>query len=209
MEMEWDVSQATRVKIRAILCALSRIAWQLGLRVWFDELTLTIGDSLRQSIDRGLANSRFGIVVISPSFLQKDWPQKELDGLIAGRSTVSRSYCQFGTTSALTRFANIRRRSLGGNVASCRGRILSVKRGSSELLSGESPPLPFAHGNQIDGTTTIHEGVPEHLDLLAVFEDNRVMLAVPRSSNPAPSIGEICSPSKRLSNKHRGDCSKY
>jgi hypothetical protein len=85
MEMEWDVSQATRVKIRAILCALSRIAWQLGLRVWFDELTLTIGDSLRQSIDRGLANSRFGIVVISPSFLQKDWPQwanrREVNGI--------------------------------------------------------------------------------------------------------------------------------
>jgi hypothetical protein len=39
-----------------------------GLKIWFDEFTLTIGDSLRRSIDRGLANSRFGIVVISPSF---------------------------------------------------------------------------------------------------------------------------------------------
>src|SRR5271157_2431745 len=28
--------------------------------VWFDEFVLTIGDSLREAIDRGLAASRFG-----------------------------------------------------------------------------------------------------------------------------------------------------
>ena len=54
-----------------------------GLSVWFDEFTLTVGDSLRRSIDRGLAQSRFGVVVVSPHFLNKDWPQKELDGLAA------------------------------------------------------------------------------------------------------------------------------
>ena len=53
------------------------------MSVWFDELTLKVGDSLRRSIDRGLASSRFGIVVISPHFLSKEWPQKELDGLTA------------------------------------------------------------------------------------------------------------------------------
>ncbi len=54
-----------------------------GLRVWFDEFTLRVGDSLRRSIDKGLAHSRFGVVVISPAFLSKEWPQKELDGLMA------------------------------------------------------------------------------------------------------------------------------
>jgi hypothetical protein len=42
-----------------------------------------VGDSLRRSIDRGLAGSRFGIVVISPAFLSKEWPQLELEGLVA------------------------------------------------------------------------------------------------------------------------------
>lgn len=42
-----------------------------------------MGDSLRRSIDRGLANSRFGIVVLSPAFFAKEWPQRELDGLVA------------------------------------------------------------------------------------------------------------------------------
>ncbi|MCY4059953.1 MAG: toll/interleukin-1 receptor domain-containing protein [Gammaproteobacteria bacterium] len=54
-----------------------------GFSVWFDEFSLTVGDSLRRSIDRGLASSRFGIVVLSPRFMTKEWPQKELDGLSA------------------------------------------------------------------------------------------------------------------------------
>lgn len=55
----------------------------LGLNVWYDETTLTLGDSLRQSIDRGLANSRFGVVVLSHSFFAKNWPQYELNGMVA------------------------------------------------------------------------------------------------------------------------------
>jgi hypothetical protein len=54
-----------------------------GLKVWYDELTLTLGDSLSGSIDHGLAKSRFGVVILSPSFFQKRWPQRELNGLTA------------------------------------------------------------------------------------------------------------------------------
>lgn len=54
-----------------------------GLKVWYDEITLKIGDSLRRSIDRGLSRCRYGVVVLSPSFFAKEWPQKELDGLTA------------------------------------------------------------------------------------------------------------------------------
>jgi hypothetical protein len=54
-----------------------------GLNVWYDEFTLRVGDSLRRSIDNGLRNSRYGIVVLSEAFFSKEWPQKELDGLFA------------------------------------------------------------------------------------------------------------------------------
>jgi hypothetical protein len=82
--MEWDVfiSHASEDKESFVRPLANRLQEQ-GLRVWFDELTLTVGDSLRRSIDRGLAKSRYGIVVISPNFLKKEWPQKELDGLVA------------------------------------------------------------------------------------------------------------------------------
>ncbi|MCG8449531.1 MAG: toll/interleukin-1 receptor domain-containing protein [Pirellulales bacterium] len=53
------------------------------LRLWYDELSLQVGDSLRESINTGLSRSRYGIVVISPAFLSKNWTQHELDGLVA------------------------------------------------------------------------------------------------------------------------------
>ena len=55
----------------------------LGHEIWFDEMILKVGDSLRRTIDRGLSNSRFGIVILSPSFFEKGWPQYELDGMVA------------------------------------------------------------------------------------------------------------------------------
>ncbi len=53
-----------------------------GLSVWYDEFELKIGDSLRRIIDRGIASSRFGIVVLSRAFFAKGWPNYELDGLV-------------------------------------------------------------------------------------------------------------------------------
>jgi hypothetical protein len=53
------------------------------LKIWYDEFTLTVGDSLRMSIENGLAKSRYGIVVLSKNFFAKRWPQDELNGLAA------------------------------------------------------------------------------------------------------------------------------
>jgi TIR domain len=65
---------------------------EAGLKVWYDEFSLSWGDSLRRNIDKGLAASRFGIVVLSENFFRKEWPQRELDGLVqlelVGRSRI-------------------------------------------------------------------------------------------------------------------------
>lgn len=62
---------------------LADLLVERGLKVWYDEFTLTIGDSLRRSVDRGLASSRFGVIILSPDFFRKEWPQAELDGLVS------------------------------------------------------------------------------------------------------------------------------
>jgi hypothetical protein len=51
--------------------------------VWYDEFELEVGDSLRRSIESGLKNSKYGLVVLSEAFFSKEWPQRELDGLFA------------------------------------------------------------------------------------------------------------------------------
>nr|7UWG_A Chain A, Molecular chaperone Tir [Acinetobacter baumannii]7UWG_B Chain B, Molecular chaperone Tir [Acinetobacter baumannii]7UWG_C Chain C, Molecular chaperone Tir [Acinetobacter baumannii]7UWG_D Chain D, Molecular chaperone Tir [Acinetobacter baumannii]7UXU_A Chain A, Molecular chaperone Tir [Acinetobacter baumannii]7UXU_B Chain B, Molecular chaperone Tir [Acinetobacter baumannii]7UXU_C Chain C, Molecular chaperone Tir [Acinetobacter baumannii]7UXU_D Chain D, Molecular chaperone Tir [Acin len=62
---------------------LAETLQQLGVNVWYDEFTLKVGDSLRQKIDSGLRNSKYGTVVLSTDFIKKDWTNYELDGLVA------------------------------------------------------------------------------------------------------------------------------
>lgn len=81
---EWDVfiSHASEDKsdiARPLYDALKK----RKLRVWFDEAELRLGDSLRRKIDEGLGKSRFGVVILSRKFFEKEWPQRELDGLVA------------------------------------------------------------------------------------------------------------------------------
>jgi hypothetical protein len=81
--MKYDVfiSHAREDKAEFVSPLAERLV-KLGVRVWYDELSLQIGDSLAYSIDEGLANSSFGIVVLSRSFLQKSWTKYELQSLI-------------------------------------------------------------------------------------------------------------------------------
>lgn len=82
--MVWDlfISHASEDKDE-VARPLKQLFTEQGLKVWFDEDTLTVGDSLRRSIDHGLANCQFGVVILSPHFFEKEWTQKELDGLVA------------------------------------------------------------------------------------------------------------------------------
>lgn len=75
------ISHASEDKISVVEPLAKALKDDFCLRVWYDKWTLRIGDSLRQKIDEGLANSRYGVVVLSPSFFNKRWPQSELDGL--------------------------------------------------------------------------------------------------------------------------------
>lgn len=63
---------------------------KLNLDVWYDEFSLKWGKSLRKSIDEGLSNSLFGIVVLSKIFFQKTWTQIELDGLTTIMTTTGK-----------------------------------------------------------------------------------------------------------------------
>ncbi len=82
-EKSYDVfvSHASEDK-DAVVRPLAEALRAEGLSVWFDEFELRIGSSLRRTIDKGIANSRFGVVVLSHAFFGKGWPEYELDGLV-------------------------------------------------------------------------------------------------------------------------------
>ncbi len=66
----------------AIVRPLAHALRQRDVEVWYDEFEMRIGDNLRRKIDAGIANSRFGVVVLSKVFFAKNWSQYELDGLV-------------------------------------------------------------------------------------------------------------------------------
>lgn len=79
----WDVfiSHASEDK-REVAEPLAEELRRRFIKVWYDKWVLKIGDRLLEKINEGLTNSRYGIIVLSPDFLKKEWPKSELEGLV-------------------------------------------------------------------------------------------------------------------------------
>lgn len=86
--MTWDlfISHASEDKAEVARPLADKLQAK-GFKVWYDEYTLSLGDNLRRSIEQGLAQSQFAVVVLSPNFFAKKWTNLELDGLFALEKT--------------------------------------------------------------------------------------------------------------------------
>ena len=80
----WDlfVSHASEDKLDVAIPLFEALR-RAGLTVWLDAYELQIGDSIRENIDSGLAACQYGIVILSPNFIAKQWPKRELNALFA------------------------------------------------------------------------------------------------------------------------------
>jgi hypothetical protein len=117
----------------------------LGLKVWLDEFELTIGDSLRRSIDRGLESSRFGVVILSHDFFRKEWPNKELDGLVAredGKSKVILPVWHGVTREDVGKFSPTLADKLAANSAAGVAAVAEVLHKAIARSSAINPPTP-------------------------------------------------------------------
>ena len=61
------------------------LATELSVRlcpVWYDEFSLSVGDSLRENIERGLKEAKKCIVILSPNFIANGgWTKAEFDSI--------------------------------------------------------------------------------------------------------------------------------
>ena len=55
---------------------------QSGISCWYDEAEIQWGDSIIQKVNKGLSSSRYVVVVFSPAFVHKNWPQRELNAVL-------------------------------------------------------------------------------------------------------------------------------
>ena len=90
------ISHATEDK-EEFVRPLARALEQAGFKIWYDEFALKIGDSLRRSIDRGLSQSKYGIVILSDAFLRKTGLNMNLMGLLLERWQEKKWFYQYGT----------------------------------------------------------------------------------------------------------------
>ena len=81
----WDDRKGSAKELHDLLEAL-------GVRVWFSEKDVGLGVPLLRAIDKGLANSRVGIVLVTPALLSRlpneTIADKELSALLAGNRLV-------------------------------------------------------------------------------------------------------------------------
>lgn len=82
---DWDDRQTAAKELNDLLEAR-------GVRVWFSEKDIGLGEPFMRSIDKGLANSRVGIVLVTPAMLRTlprgGVADKELSALLAGERLV-------------------------------------------------------------------------------------------------------------------------
>lgn len=67
---------------REVAGAIARDLTRLGIPTFYDRDSLKPGDSIVDRIHEALAQADFGILVVSPEFLKKDWPQQETRQLV-------------------------------------------------------------------------------------------------------------------------------
>ncbi len=84
MEKNWDVFISHALEDKdTVVRQLADTLEKLKVKIWYDEFSLKVGDSLSKSIDNGLQKSKFGIVVISKNFLEKRWTDYEYRSLLS------------------------------------------------------------------------------------------------------------------------------
>lgn len=81
----WDDRQGAAKELHDLLESL-------GVKVWFSEKDVVLGVPLLRAIDKGLANSRIGLVLVTPALLQnlpkEGIADKELSALLASERLV-------------------------------------------------------------------------------------------------------------------------
>lgn len=81
----WDDRQGVAKELHDLLVAA-------GVKVWFSEKDLGLGVPMMRAIDKGLANSRIGLVLVTPALLNRlpkeGVADKELSALLAGNQLV-------------------------------------------------------------------------------------------------------------------------
>jgi hypothetical protein len=84
-EQSYDVFLSHSAKDKKFVRTLAKALMERGLRVWYDESNIRVGDTFLSNISDALEHSRFFVVVVSAEYLSSSWANFEL-GVALGRN---------------------------------------------------------------------------------------------------------------------------
>ena len=67
---------------RSVVIPLVAAFDRANITYWYDEAEIKWGDSITEKVNEGLRISRYVIVILSKSFVSKNWPQRELNAAL-------------------------------------------------------------------------------------------------------------------------------
>jgi EAL domain-containing protein (putative c-di-GMP-specific phosphodiesterase class I) len=70
-----------------VVCPLYERLESEGFNIWYDEAEIKWGDSITEHVNWGLIHSRYVVVVLSESFLEKRWPNREFNSVVNTESS--------------------------------------------------------------------------------------------------------------------------
>ena len=76
------ISYASEDKTEVVDPLMREFVSQGMFHLWIDEVAIQLAESIRAAIDRGINESRYMLVVLSPSYFQKHWTGLEFDAAI-------------------------------------------------------------------------------------------------------------------------------
>jgi TIR domain len=89
IEREHDIFLSHATADLALARALHHALEELGADVWVDEFSLGLGQNIARAIDRGIACSRIGVVLVTPTVIAgRPWVEKEFSALLDGKEAV-------------------------------------------------------------------------------------------------------------------------
>jgi len=79
--LRYDLYLAHASEDKVVAALLKDALIRRGLAVWFN--AFIVGPSIRVQMERGLRDSEYGLVLLSPKFFDKRWAIQELEGMLA------------------------------------------------------------------------------------------------------------------------------
>lgn len=145
-----------------------------GFDVWYDEYSLTVGDSLRETIDEGLRRADFAIVILSRHFFRKRWPAAELSycfhrQLSEGRKIILPVWHDVSQSEVAANVPLLADLKAARTDSGPEGTVAEILRGASAGADNRAIQVELSEllsqrtlANTMDGASTIDSDEPEN-----------------------------------------------